>query len=576
MAPQKPRSRPTSGNPSPAKTPRQSTDRRKSASPTKRSAVDPEQRQSQASEKRRSQISDEKRASYASDRDRRRSTASSPRKGSPRKRSAVADSVETPASSNVLSVDSLAKLNEHNEKESAKEKRAKEKVVSGRVSKERQRSRRKKEAVDGEKKRRTGYISAASLDGRLGKRGGFLAETSKKKKLLCLLVCLVILLLIILIPVGVLVIGKQNNGGNSAGALNSTDPGNGNLDNITEADIPGWAQGTYFDPFTWYDTDDFNVTVTNETVGGLPVMGLFSNWDDSVQANENVPPLDKKFNYGSTPIRGVNLGGWLSLEPFITPSMFNAYSSNLGIVDEYTLTQHLGPSVAASTLEKHYSTFINKQTFIDVRNAGFDHVRIPYSYWAVTTYPGDPYVPKISWRYLLRGIEYARQNGIRVNLDLHAVPGSQNGWNHSGRQGTIGWLNGTDGALNGERSIAIHNQLSQFFAQPRYKNVVGIYGLVNEPKMISLPTETVLNWTVTAITTVRNNNLTQAITFGDGFLGLPNWQGKLQGIDNIVMDAHQYVIFNTDQVAFSHQTKLSFACSGWANMMSQSINTATG
>ncbi len=31
------------------------------------------------------------------------------------------------------------------------------------------------------------------------------------------------------------------------------------------------------------------------------------------------------------------------------------------------------------------------------------------------------------------------RHGIGVLLDLHGVPGSQNGWDHSGRQGTLGW-----------------------------------------------------------------------------------------------------------------------------------------
>ncbi|KAI4140792.1 MAG: hypothetical protein LQ340_007793 [Diploschistes diacapsis] len=597
MSPQKPRpdskhrSRPTSGNTSPTKSPPRSGDpKRRSASPQKRNSGDAEKRKSYASEeKRRSHATDDKRISYASDRDgvreKRRSAASSPRKGSPRKsgerRNGVAAGVgeRTPAGSNALSMDSLAKLDALNEKSVHRERKEREKerdrVVTGRVVKERHTKRRKDAADGGEKRTRTKYISPASLEEAWGRRGGFLPENKKRRK--GLLICLVVfalLLILILVPVGVLVIGKQNQGGGSGGNGKAS-PNNSNLNNLSESDIPQWAKGTYFDPFTWYDTDDFNVTVTNQTVGGLPIMGLNSTWDDSVQANPNVPALNKKFNYGSTPIRGVNVGGWFSLEPFITPSMFNPYDQNLGIVDEYTLCQHLGSS-APSTLEKHYSTFINKQSFADIRAAGFDHVRIPYSYWAVTTYPGDPYVKAISWRYLLRAIEYARENGIRVNLDLHAVPGSQNGWNHSGRQGVIGWLNGTDGALNGERSLDIHNQLSQFFAQPRYKNVVGLYGLVNEPKMISLPTETVMNWTSTAIQIVRKNGVTANIAMADGFLGLPQWQGKMQGIQGLVLDAHQYVIFNVDQIAFNHQTKLNFACAGWQGQMEQSINVATG
>jgi glucan 1,3-beta-glucosidase len=239
------------------------------------------------------------------------------------------------------------------------------------------------------------------------------------------------------------------------------------------------------------------------------------------------------------------------------------------------LTSKLG-SKAAATLEPHYSSFINQQTFADIRAAGFDHVRIPFSYWAVTTYDGDPYVAKISWRYLLRGMEYARQNGLRVNLDLHGVPGSQNGWNHSGRQGVVGWLNGTDGTLNGQRSIDIHNQLSQFFGQPRYKNLVTLYGLVNEPRMTGLVTSTVLDWTTNAVKTIRGNNVSAIIVFGDGFMGLDKWQGKLQTESNLLLDVHQYVIFNNQQIALNHSAKLTFACNGWTAQMVQSMNKATG
>ncbi|MCJ1477849.1 hypothetical protein MMC13_006522 [Lambiella insularis] len=505
------------------------------------------------------------------------------------------DSSVSQTSTNVLSLDSLAKLNAYNEKEQYREKaravekererEKREKVVTGRMLKERGKHRRR-DGEDEEKRdvrRKKRVVSGALMEEGRGRRGGYLSSDSgdggRRKRICWIAIGLIALLLIILIPVGVLVIGKQNSSNSndpSGGSSSSGKPNNSNLNGVSENDIPTAAKGSILDPFTWYDTQDFNVTYTNDTVGGLPVMGLNSTWNDTATANQYVPPLNQKFNYGQMPIRGVNVGGWLSIEPFITPSLFNSYDQNLNIVDEYKLSQHLGASGAAQVIEKHYSTFVTEQTFADIQAAGFDHVRIPYSYWAVTTYPGDPYVPKISWRYLLRGIEYARKYGLRVNLDLHAVPGSQNGWNHSGRQGAIGWLNGTDGSLNAQRSLDIHNQLSTFFAQPRYDNVIGIYGLLNEPRMTALPIQPVLDWTTTAISNIRQNGIKQTIAFGDGFLGLPNWQGKLQGIEGLVMDAHQYVIFNVQQIAFTHQTKINFACSGWSAQMTQSINVATG
>jgi glucan 1,3-beta-glucosidase len=390
------------------------------------------------------------------------------------------------------------------------------------------------------------------------------------------IVCGVIAAVVLIVVVVAVVVSKNKSKSKSPTTVTPSGgtgaPSNSNLDGISQSSIPAAAKGTDLDPFSWYDTTDFNVTYTNETVGGLPIMGLNSTWDDSKAANANVPPIATAWgSYTTRPARGVNIGGWLSIEPFITPSLF----SGGGVVDEWTLTTSLGAQ-AKATIEKHYSTFVSEQTFIDIANAGLDHVRIPFSYWAVVIYEGDPYVYRVAWRYLLRAIEWARKHGLRINLDVHGLPGSQNGWNHSGRQGTIGWLNGTDGATNAQRSLDIHDQLSQFFAQDRYKNIISFYGLVNEPKMTALNTSDVLNWTSSAYALVRKNGMNANVVFGDGFLGLSNWQGKLTGMEGLVLDAHQYVIFNAGQINYNHTTKVNYACSGWSEQATQSMNVATG
>ncbi|KAF1923008.1 glycoside hydrolase family 5 protein [Didymella exigua CBS 183.55] len=399
----------------------------------------------------------------------------------------------------------------------------------------------------------------------------------KKRKKIIIGVVSVLILLAIIIPIAVLMSNKKsNNTSGSDTAAGQSTPKNSNLDGKDPNSVPQADKGGILDPWSWYDTEDFNVTYTNELVGGLPIIGLNSTWNDDVQANSKVPNLQDSFEYGKTPIRGVNVGGWLNLEPFITPSFFENFGARDGVVDEYTLLTKLGPTKAKSTLEQHYSAFVNKQTFKEIRAAGIDHVRFPFGYWIVQTYDGDPYLAQVSWRYLLRGIEYCRQNGLRVNLDLHGAPGSQNGWNHSGRQGVIGWLNGTDGDLNAQRTLDVHHKLSVFFAQPRYKNVVTMYGLVNEPRNVELDTNRVVNWTQTAITQIRNDNISAVIVFGDGFMGLDNWQGKLQGNENLLLDVHQYVIFNVNQLSLGHRDKLNFACSAWTQQSLRSMDTTTG
>ena len=375
------------------------------------------------------------------------------------------------------------------------------------------------------------------------------------------------MLLIIIIIVAV-VVSKKKEGGASHGDASS-------LTGKDHSSIPDRWQNTYLDPWSWGTTTDLNVTFTTETVGDLPIMGLLTDWDDSERANDGVPPLNEAWgSYASKPARGVNLGGWLSLEPFITPSLFE-YDKKLGIIDEWTLSQHLGSS-APKALEDHYKSFVTEDTFKDIRAAGLDHVRIPFSYWAVQVYDGDPYVFRTSWRYLLRAIEWARKYGLRVNLDIHGLPGSQNGWNHSGRWGQIRWLNGTDGDTNAQRSLDVHDQLSKFFAQDRYKNIITHYGLCNEPRMTFLDANKVIAWTQKAYALTKKNGIKALIIFGDGFMGLNNWQGLMAGHDDLVLDVHQYVIFNEGQIAYSHQDKVKYACDGWTKQAQLSLNPSTG
>ncbi|KAI1310712.1 glycoside hydrolase family 5 protein [Xylaria venustula] len=445
------------------------------------------------------------------------------------------------------------------ERERKRHKRKKKRIVSGAIAEE---GRSTPEIRGGATSKHSSYNSIEHEKATHYKAPRW---NGKKKKWIIAGISLVVIIIIIVVAV---VVSKKNT------SKASLDSGLGDVDPDS---VPTAARGTYLDPFTWYDTTDLNTTYTNETVGDLPVMGLFTDWDDSAAANDKVPALNKAWgDYATKPARGVSLGGWLSLEPFITPSLFD-YDSRLGIIDEWTLCTYLGPKKTAETLEKHYATFVNEQTFQEISDAGLDHVRIPYSYWAVQTYDDDPYLFRTSWRYLLRGIEWARKYGLRVNLDLHGLPGSQNGWNHSGRQGTIGWLNGTNGDLNAQRSLDVHDRLSKFFAQDRYKNIIKFYGLANEPQMVMLSTSAVVSWTEQAFKLVQGNGLTGAkVVFGDGFLGLENWQGLMTGYPDLILDVHQYVIFNNDLIKFTHQKKINFACDDWTQQAEQSLDTATG
>lgn len=111
----------------------------------------------------------------------------------------------------------------------------------------------------------------------------------------------------------------------------------------------------------------------------------------------------------------MNLGGWLVLEPWITPSIFEEAGDKA--VDEYTLSQILG-SKAPERLSKHWNSFITGEDFQAIAAAGMTHVRIPVGYWAVLTLDGDPYVSG-QLEVLDNAIKWAQAAKLKVIVDLH-------------------------------------------------------------------------------------------------------------------------------------------------------------
>ena len=75
-------------------------------------------------------------------------------------------------------------------------------------------------------------------------------------------------------------------------------------------------------------------------------------------------------------IRGVNLGGWLLLERWITPSVFGDSQAR----DEFSLCSELGAE-AASVLKIHRDNFITEADFAWIANHGLNAVRLPVGYW---------------------------------------------------------------------------------------------------------------------------------------------------------------------------------------------------
>lgn len=122
------------------------------------------------------------------------------------------------------------------------------------------------------------------------------------------------------------------------------------------------------------------------------------------------------FDYRGDKVRGVNLGGWLVTEPWITPSLFDAAGD--AAVDEWSLCETLGADGCRSVLSQHWSSFITADDLNQIASAGMNHVRIPVGYWALKHVEGHQYVDG-QLEYLDKAIGWARAAGLKVILDLH-------------------------------------------------------------------------------------------------------------------------------------------------------------
>jgi glucan 1,3-beta-glucosidase len=231
-------------------------------------------------------------------------------------------------------------------------------------------------------------------------------------------------------------------------------------------------------------------------------------------------------------IHGVNLGGWLVLEKWIKPSLFAGEQAG----DEYTLCQSLGKEKAAALLKQHRETWITADDFKWLAAHGINAVRLPVGYWVAEENP--PFVTGLEtmdWAF-----RAAKANGLSVLLDLHGVPGSQNGWDHSGRQGALGWHTSKENIAHSLRVIEDLAARCQ-----AYDNLLGIE-LVNEPRQ-DVPLEILKSYYQEGYQRVRKH-LSQdraAVVIHDSFRPY-QWDDFMPESDynKVILDTHLYQCFS--------------------------------
>ncbi|KAL7421938.1 hypothetical protein Q5752_003710 [Cryptotrichosporon argae] len=259
------------------------------------------------------------------------------------------------------------------------------------------------------------------------------------------------------------------------------------------------------------------------------------------------------FTWGSGPVRGVNLGGWFVLEPWITPSLFTAKPD--WVVDEWTYGQYMAAqNDSMGEITTHWASWITETEMINIAEVGLNTVRIPIGFWSLIPLEnGEP--------YLVGAYDYLKQ---AVLLDLHGCPGSQNGFDNSGLRGTRAWFANTS---NVDRTLTAIELLVSEFTGAAYGAALSAIELVNEPYPYSqAELDFLKSYYESAYTSVRDTSGGLPVVIDEAFQGLAEWEGFMlsaQGYNDVVLDTHIYAMFDLATLSYSYAQNLAWTCA-WA------------
>ncbi|XP_025820034.1 probable glucan 1,3-beta-glucosidase A [Panicum hallii] len=242
------------------------------------------------------------------------------------------------------------------------------------------------------------------------------------------------------------------------------------------------------------------------------------------------------------------------------PSVFAM--TNVGDMHgEFQICNGYGTGKAAAVLRNHWNTFIVEEDFEFIASNGLNAVRIPVGWWiASDPNPPAPYVGG-SLDALDKAFKWAEKYKLGVIIDLHAAPGSQNGYEHSAsRDGSQEW--GTTDA-----SIALTVQVIDFLAS-RYAASPSLLamGLMNEPMAPGVTLDSLVRYYRAGYAAVRRHTPRAYVVMSSRLAGgsdeLPRFAG-IGGLPGAVIDVHYYV-FNSSFTNLTAQQNIDFIKTNYA------------
>lgn len=242
------------------------------------------------------------------------------------------------------------------------------------------------------------------------------------------------------------------------------------------------------------------------------------------------PLLPRSILKSMSALRGINLGGWLVIERWITPTLFQGTTA----MTERELVASRG---GKTKIRSHHKNFITEKDIAWLASQNFELLRVPVGYWIFGDEPDFVgAIERLDWL-----MEAADRYNLQVLIDLHAAPGAQNHKQHNGGTEPVDdWLRNK--AVQ-QKTIWVLAELSERYRG--YKNLWGIE-LLNEPEpgMGGLRLAWFYRRAYRRVCEVARPGM--RVIFSDAYspILMANTFGWLARRDHpVVMDVHIYYVF---------------------------------
>lgn len=231
----------------------------------------------------------------------------------------------------------------------------------------------------------------------------------------------------------------------------------------------------------------------------------------------------------------------------------------MNIIDEYTLGQALGDKAYDQVYKNHWETWVTWEDMKKIADSGFNCVRIPIGYWAYDN-SDTPYV-KGAAPFIDAAIDWARSVGLKVIIDLHGAPGSQNCFDNSGQKCDKPQWTTSDTT---QKTLHVLETIQKKYGASSYDDVIAGIELLNEPLTPELDLDTVKQFTRDGYGQQRTVSQSRVVVFQDGFQDASAYNGMLTPSDNnaqyVAVDHHEYQVFTPELVSMQPWQHRQYVC----------------